>query len=224
MQNDLPRLFINRIPSLDWLIALEFGRVDEGQPSDHWSGVSEQFGFLRDRPQGRVVGFKILEFSKFDPHDPEVSDIWEAPWFHAPTLGLNHACAGEIAIVVKGTFGPQPTINREYFDEALSAESVEDAIVYWRLCLEAGDCMGHYGIGISLLEFDQAAEAYHHLRYYASIAPENPWAHHWHGRAAIAIGEVDEGRRALEQSLKFESEAELMNQSRLLLVRLEESW
>lgn len=30
-----PRLYLNHVSGLDWLIALEFGRVDDGQPSDH---------------------------------------------------------------------------------------------------------------------------------------------------------------------------------------------
>ena len=30
--------------ALAWLIALEFGRVDEGQPPENWEGVSEKFG------------------------------------------------------------------------------------------------------------------------------------------------------------------------------------
>lgn len=222
MQHEnLPRLFINHIPSLDWLIALEFGRVDEGQPEDHWVSVSEDFGFLCDAPQRRPVGFKILRFSQFDLDDPDVSAIWETPLFTAPTLGLARASAGEVATVARATFGPEPTVNREYFNEALEAESEAEEIVNWRVCLETGDCMAHYGLGIALLEADQASEAYDHLRFYAQISPENPWAHHWHGRAAMALGELGEARAALGRSLEFESEAELMNRSRMLLVRLE---
>ena len=42
----VPRLYLNHISGLDWLIALEFGRVDDAQPQENWRGVSESFGFL----------------------------------------------------------------------------------------------------------------------------------------------------------------------------------
>lgn len=60
----VPRLYLNHIAEFDWLIALEFGRVDEYQPRENWRGVSESFGFLHDGPGGPVVGFKILDFSE----------------------------------------------------------------------------------------------------------------------------------------------------------------
>jgi hypothetical protein len=34
----VPKLFINHVASYDWLIALEFGRVDDAQPSENWVG------------------------------------------------------------------------------------------------------------------------------------------------------------------------------------------
>lgn len=222
MKNDLPRLFINQIPSLDWLIAIEFGRVDEGQPEGFWNGVTEDFGYLCDAPDGRPVGFKILGFSSFDIEAPEASAIWNPPEFSAPTLGLARASAGEIATVARAKLGFEPTINRLYFDEAIDAESEADEIANWRFCLETGDCMAHYGLGIALLEAGRPAAAYDHLRFYAQIAPASAWAHHWHGRAAMAIGEVAEARSALERSLEFENDAEPMNHSRVLLVKLEE--
>jgi|GEM_PF-1639205 len=36
----LPRIYLSYLPDLDWLSGLEFGRVDDGQPSDCWVGLS----------------------------------------------------------------------------------------------------------------------------------------------------------------------------------------
>jgi hypothetical protein len=38
---NLPRLYLNFIADLDWLIALEFGRVDDAQPPENWRGVND---------------------------------------------------------------------------------------------------------------------------------------------------------------------------------------
>jgi hypothetical protein len=35
-----PRLYINHPAHLDWLIALEFGRVGNGQPPECWEDIS----------------------------------------------------------------------------------------------------------------------------------------------------------------------------------------
>jgi len=51
------RLYINKIDSLDALIALEFGRVDDGQPGGRWQMVTGRFGYLMDGD--RAVGFRI---------------------------------------------------------------------------------------------------------------------------------------------------------------------
>ena len=71
-----PKLYINNVAEFDWLIALEFGRVDDAQPPDHWRGVTEQFGYLHDSPGGRVVGFKVLGLSELDVEAPELDEIW----------------------------------------------------------------------------------------------------------------------------------------------------
>ncbi len=54
-----PKLYLNHIADLDWLIALEFGRVDDGQPSGCWRGVTDSFGWCDEVPGGRCVGFKV---------------------------------------------------------------------------------------------------------------------------------------------------------------------
>ncbi|MFY9487478.1 MAG: hypothetical protein WAP35_02115 [Solirubrobacterales bacterium] len=215
-----PSLFINHIPELDWLIALEFGRVDEGQPEDHWIGVTDTFGYLCDSPQGSPIGFKILDFSALDLDDPALVGAWGPPYFDAPTLGLTDCSAAEIAFTARTMLGSTPTVNRLYFNEALESDSKHDEAGEWMGCLEAGDCMAHYGLGICLFEMDMPERAYGHLRFYARIAPMNAWAHHWHGRAALEIGEVDEARAALQRSLELETDEELMNQSRVLLTKI----
>lgn len=57
---DRPRLHFNFITELDWLIALEFGRVDDAQPPENWREVSEQFGFLCENFGGRELGSEML--------------------------------------------------------------------------------------------------------------------------------------------------------------------
>jgi hypothetical protein len=60
--------------------------------------VSESFGYLWRHPDGPEIGFKILDFSTFDPEDPEVAEIWEGPRFDVPVLGLRDSTAGEIVL------------------------------------------------------------------------------------------------------------------------------
>ena len=83
-------LFLSYDESLDWLTLIEFGQVENAQPSDHWRAVSESFGYVLRRPGGPEMGFKVLGFSRFDPESPEVAEIWDAPRFDVPTLGLRN--------------------------------------------------------------------------------------------------------------------------------------
>lgn len=195
-----PRLFLNRIADLDWLIALEFGRVDEGQPPDAWTGLSEHFGFLFE--DDRCVGFKVLGFNDFDLEAPEHEPIWCGPRFDAPTLALTDASAGEVILAARTHFGTRASINRHFFGQAIQREGFKDELGAWIGCVETGDSMAHYGLGIALLELGGSpARAYTHLRFYASIAPYLPWAQYWYARAAMAINETAEARAAAEAAL-----------------------
>src|SRR5947209_3569948 len=138
-----PRLYINRIAEHDWLIALEFGRVDDSQPPGSWEGVGENFGYLRRELDGPIVGFKVKELSNFDAEDPEVSRVWEAPFFHVPLLGLTEASAGEVVLATRALLGDRSTINRAYFDAACCSQDsdTEEALDLWLSCLTAGDSM-----------------------------------------------------------------------------------
>lgn len=165
-----PRLYLNHLADLDWLIALEYGRVDDAQPPENWRGVNDAFGFLHDGPHGPAVGFKILSFSEFDADDDEVSEIWAAPRFDTPTLGLKAVTAGEIVLAARSLFDGQSSINRQFFSAAINAET-ENALALWLACLQAGDAMAHFGLGYTLYEVERFPEAYRHLRHYTEIAP-----------------------------------------------------
>ncbi len=202
-----PRLYLNHIAELDWLVALEFGRVDDGQPSEHWDGVSEDFGWLHDAPKARVLGFKVLGFSEFDFDDEDVAEIWDGPRFDAPVLGLTDVTAGEVVVAARTFFGGCSSVNRMYFNAAVELEG-EPALDMWLGCLQAGDGMAHFGLGYTLYELGHFHDAYRHLRHYAEIAPAHPWNWCWLGKAAAAIGEIDEARAAYRRALSLEEEGE----------------
>jgi len=212
----LPRLYLNFVADLDWLIALEFGRVDDAQPPGNWRGVSEPFGYLCEEPGGREVGFKILRFSEFDPEASDVAEIWETPHFYVPVLGLTQASAGEIALAARALFGSESTINRTFFSSATGVEG-EEALTYWLACLQAGDSMAHFGLGYTLHELGRYPEAYRHLRHYTEIAPHGSWNWRWRGVAARDIGEIAEARRALEQAIELEDQGGQETDARELL-------
>ena len=201
-----PRLYINHAPELDWLIALEFGRVDDAQPPDNWRGVSDQLGFLEETPGGRCFGFKVLGFSTFDPTADEVAEIWSGPRFDVPLLGLAGVSAGEIVLATRALLGDEPTINRVYFNEAAGAGDPPEALALWICCLEAGDSMAHFGLGYTLYALERYQDAYRHLRHYTEIAPCGSWNWCWFGKAAEAIGELTEARRAYERAIELEAD------------------
>jgi tetratricopeptide (TPR) repeat protein len=204
-----PRLYVNCVADLDWLIALEFGRVDEGQPEEAWAAVSEQFGYLFDGD--RCVGFKVLGLSAFNLDTPAHEPIWSGPRFDAPTLALTGATAGEIVLAARTQFKGRSSINRLYFNEAINAETTSDALAEWLGCVETGDSMAHYGLGVALFEAGELTRAYTHLRFYSSIAPNEPWAQYWYARAAVAIEEPGEATPALERVLELSSDQNLID-------------
>lgn len=200
-----PRLYLNFIAKFDWLIALEFGRVGDAQPPENWRGVSDTFGFLHAAPDGPEIGFKIVDFSRFDAEDPDVAEIWGNPRFDAPVLGLWAVPAGEIVLVARALFGGRTSINRHFFSAAVGAEG-EEALDLWLACLQAGDAMAHFGLGYTLYELGRFQEAYRHLRYYTEIAPCGSWNWCWLGKAAAAVGESAEARAAYERALELEGD------------------
>ena len=128
-------------------------------------------------------------------------------WLEIPEANRGAADAlliGEVALAVRSTFGDEPTLNRIYFERAAGLEG-QAAIDCWRLCLQCGDSMAHFGLGTTLLEAGQAREAYQHLRHYVRIAPLVAWNWRWYGKAAEEIGETGEARRAYGRAIEIES-------------------
>lgn len=200
-----PRLYINHPADLDWLIALEFGRVDDGQPPDCWERVAENFGWLHDGPEGPIVGFKVLNFSRFDAAEDAHASIWTGPRFDAPFVGLTDATAGEITTAAAHLLDGHSTINRHWFSSAAANhEAPDEAAVQWLVCLQAGDAMAHFGLGCSLYHVGRHHEAYRHLRHYTEIAPHCAWNWCWYGKAAEAIGETTEALHAYREALRLE--------------------
>lgn len=201
----LPRLYISLAVERDWLTAIEFGQVDDGQPSENWAAVSDEFGYLHLGPADRspAIGFKVLGFSEFDAEADEVAAIWSRPRFDAPQVGLRDASAGEIVLAARSLYGTErSSLNRVIFDDA-AGRSGANALTAWTACLQAGDCMAHFALGYTLLDSGRNHEAYRHLRYYTEIAPAMPWSHCWLGRAATAIGELGEARAAFERAIEL---------------------
>ena len=198
-------LYISHDADLDWLIALEFGRVFDGQPDDHRRKLSEQFTWILDGPDGDVLGFVVDDFSEFDADAPEHEAIWSGQTFEAPTLGLTDSCSGEILVAARATLGGQSSINRMYFDDAVRS-SGREAAGLWLACLEAGDCMAHFGLGYTLVELGELKLAYRHLRAYAELVSWNAWAWCWLGRACEEMGETVEAVAAYERACDLQEE------------------
>lgn len=200
----LPRLYLSVDPGLDSLSALEFGRVDDGQPPDRWGAVGPSFAYLHlgDFARSPAVGFKVREYSRFDPEADEHARIWDEPLFHVPQLGLPGASAGEIILAARGLYGFGPSLNRFLFNQA-AERGGPAALRAWLTCLQGGDSMAHFALGYTLYGEGRFHEAYRHLRYYVEIAPAHPWNHVWLGKAAAAIGELGEARAAYERAIEL---------------------
>ena len=214
------KLYLNWVAEYDWLIALEFGRVDDGQPPDSWESVNDSLGFLHEKPGGDVLGFKVLGFSSLDPEDEELALIWGDPRFDVPVLGLRSASAGEIVLAARPLFGEESTINRQHIDAATSAKG-EEALRLWLACLQAGDSMAHFGLGYTLYELGRFQEAYRHLRHYTEISPNGPWNWCWLGKAAAAIGELEEAQAAFGRAIELEADSGEETDAPELLAALE---
>jgi tetratricopeptide (TPR) repeat protein len=214
-----PRLYLNHDADYDWLIAVEFGRINEGQGAGAWHGVNDRFGVLHD-DDGRAIGFEVRGFSTFDAEAADLAEIWEPPLYDAPVLGLRAASAGEIVLAARALFGGSSSVNRGFFDAATVAEG-EEALPLWLACLQAGDSLAHFGLGYTLHDLGRHREAYRHLRYYTEIAPELAWGWCWFGRAAASIGETAEAGAAFRRAIVLEEAGGDETDARALLAELE---
>ncbi len=77
--------------------------------------------------------------------------------------------------------------------------------------------MAHFALGYTLYELGRFHEAYRHLRHYTEIAPFHSWNWCWLGKAAAALGEVDEARAAYRRALELEDEGYDETDARSLL-------
>jgi tetratricopeptide (TPR) repeat protein len=214
-----PRLFLNHDAEYGWLIALEFGLTDDGQPSENWAPVGEEIAYLVDGK--RCVGFVVKNLEEFDPHDPDHEAIWQEPTFDVPALGLRGVTAGEIIVATNVFLDGESTVNRYLFDAAINAQrKPRKAVAIWRQCLQTGDVMAHYGLGYTLYELGNYHEAYGHLRAYTEITPSNAWAWCWFGKAAEAIGETAEAERAYRRALQLEEDGDNETDAAELLEQL----
>ncbi|MDQ3647603.1 MAG: tetratricopeptide repeat protein [Actinomycetota bacterium] len=202
-----PRLYLSRDVDADWLSAIEVGSVDDGQPAEHWLGLSDQVGFLMASPFGPVIGFCVKDFSELDLDEDDHEPMWSGPRFDVPVLGLRDASAAEVCLAARAYLDGEPTINRVYFHAAVEAGSedkLDEALPNWRMCLEAGDLTAHYGLGYTLHELGRHREAYRHLRAYTEITPSSSWAWCWLGYTCTALGELGEARGAYRRALERE--------------------
>ena len=196
-------LYLNFDARRDRLVALEFGAVEEGQPPNHWTALSDNFRWLA--PEGFAQGFVVEQFSSYDVESRRVTQIWDRPFFAVPQLGFAESSAGEIITAARTFFDGQSSINRVYFDHATS-QSGEAALESWRACLMAGDASAHYGLGRTLYELGRYQEAYRHLRHHAELAPHGSRHWCWYGKAAQALGLWQEARFSYEIAIELEME------------------
>jgi tetratricopeptide (TPR) repeat protein len=212
-------LYISRDAEADWLTALPLGRLADGQPETHYRHVGDGFRWCLDGPAGHAIGFEVITLRAFDPDEPVYAELWTAPRFDVPLLALTGATAGEIIVAARGRYAASSTLNRVLFDRAITEEPAV-AVETWRLCLEAGGQMAHYGLGRTLLELGRAHEAYAHLREYARIVPEDGWAWCFLGRACCALGVTEEARQAFGRALELEREGGFVTDAAALLDEL----
>ncbi len=196
-----PRLHLSHDSEYDYLSCVEFGLTEDGHHPDGWLTVSRRFGYMLDEPDGRAVGFRVNDFSEFDPQ--RMPEVWGDPRFDCPALGLRDTSAGEICLAATAQLEGD-TINRRAFGLATALDDPEDAAPVWKQVIEAGDMMGHYGLGYTLLEGGDVRGAYKHLRVYTEVARWSPWAWNYRGQAAEAMGEKTEARDCYRRTLRLE--------------------
>jgi tetratricopeptide (TPR) repeat protein len=203
--------------SHDWLVALEFGCVLDGQPEDHYIKLSDALSFIRRSPGGEVIGFSISGLSRLDTEHPV---LWEPPLLDLPELGLDAAPPGAVLAAARRAFPDLSTADVILFEAAVEAEGPEQAALAWRLCLGAGDMRAHFGLGYTLCDLGRHRDAYPHLRRYCELVPHNSWAWCWLGKACVGIGELSEARSAFGRAVGIEDEGGYATDARECLSEL----
>src|SRR4029079_6135514 len=120
---------------------------------------------------------------------------------------LERVTVGEVVLAARARFEVS-TADVCFFQLALaSAEEdgdLDGAAGHWLSCVEAGDMRGMFGLGYTLFDLERFHESYSYLRRYTERAPHTSWSWLWLGRAAEAIGEIDEARSAYRRAIRRE--------------------
>jgi hypothetical protein len=112
-------------------VALEYGRIDEGQPLDWRGPVGDDMGCFHDGPVGQEVGFKALPLCAIDIDADELSEIWGDPRFDVPMLGLTAAGSREIIVAARAFCVGRSSLGDEFLTRAVEADG-EDALELWQ--------------------------------------------------------------------------------------------
>ena len=202
-----PRLYINHPAELDWLIALEFGRVDDGQPPDCWEGVSG--GLRLAARRSRRARSSASRSSTSQPSMPATTSTprsgtarvstrrWSAWPTRRPARSRSppRRCSTATApSTATGSATPSRTQTLPTKRSSSGSCACKPA-TRWRTSASAA-CL--YDLG-------RHHEAYRHLRHYTEIAPHCAWNWCWYGKAAEAIGETAEAKSAYREALRLEA-------------------
>lgn len=192
----------------DWVEAVEYGAVVDGRPASQRIELSDDARLVLRTARGPVGGFTVHNYSTIDLDDLGVVGF-DGPRFHVPLLGLERASVGEVVLASRARFEVS-TADVCFFTLALSSAEedgdLEAAAGHWLSCIEAGDMRGMFGLGYTFFDLERFHDAYTYLRRYSELAPHNSWSWLWLGRAAEAIGEIDEACSAYRRAIRRERE------------------
>lgn len=190
----------------DWIEGVEFGSVIDGRPPEQVVELSPDARLMLRSAGGPVCGFAVHGFANADLDE---LGAFDGPRFAVPVLGLDRASLGEVVLAARGRFDVS-TADVCFFTLALASaeedDDLEAAAGHWLSCAESGDMRGIFGLGYTLFDLGRHAEAYSHLRRYSELAAHHSWAWLWLGRAAEAIGELDEATRAYRTAIRRQRE------------------
>jgi tetratricopeptide (TPR) repeat protein len=200
----------------DSLHVCEFGAVAEERLEEQCVPIGERLRlFLRHRG-GPVIGFGIAVLHEFDL-DAGEPDLWGAPRFRVPALGLRHASVGEIALRARTVYDRRSTADVLAEARGREAEDPAEAELAFRESLDAGNLRAHLLIASSLVAQGRYAAGYDHARIFTELAPSNSWGWAWLGRICVELGAVDEARAALRRAIRLERSGSYRTPARRLL-------
>lgn len=193
----------------DWLEAIEFGAVVDGRPESQRIDLTSDARLVLRTSRGPVSGFTVHSLSTVDLDVLGDVAFGGRMRFAVPVLGFDAATLGEVVLAARARFAVS-TADVCFFTLALSCAEeegdLEGAAGHWLSCVEAGDMRGLFGLGYTYFDLERYRDAYGYLRRYSELAPHNSWSWLWLGRAAEAIGEVDEACAAYRRAIRRERE------------------